>query len=305
MSIRHLPYFVVVAEEQNLRRAAERLGLTISALSRRMQDLEHELGVELFIRHRTGITLTAAGEAYRDDVHRIMDRLTEAGTRVGRITRGEVGNLRVGFNAIAFRQRFLGEALQLFSARSPDVHLELKPAISSAQLEALRDDLLDVGLLSGPVDDDAFESLHFQDFPMLLTFNDSHRLMQSKTVALADLIDEKTIWFTRASSPVLYDRMMGEFRAAGVAPRIIFETISAATICDLISFGAGVGFVSGSFERGLPAGLQQRRVSDFDVSLSFCMVWKKARTDTLLRRFIDTVVAVRAAQSGAGANGPA
>lgn len=295
MSIRHLPYFLVVAEEANLRRAAERLGLTTSALSRRMQDLEQELGgIELFRRTRSGIVLTRAGEAYRVDVERALHQLDQAGMRAGSIDRGEVGTLRLGFNAIAFRQRFLGAALQRYTSDAPGVHLELQPAISHRQLEMLHAGTLDVGLLSERSEDDGFESLHLQEFPMLLTLADTHRLAGRSDLRLADLAGEKLIWITRASSPAIYDQMIGEFRAAGVTPRITYETYSAATMSDLIGIGAGIGFMSRSFERGLPAGLRQQAVPDFRVRLPLYMTWRRNRQDALLRRFIDTVQAVRA-----------
>ena len=299
MTIRHLPFFLVVAEELNLRRAAERLRLTTSALSRRMQDLEQEMGgIELFVRHRTGISLTPAGEAYREDVHKALGQLDQAGARAVRVARGEAGNLRLGFNAIAFRQKFLGEAIQRFSSLSSDVHLELKPTISRYQLEALRKDQLDIGLLAGPIDDDDFEVVNLGICPMLLTFAESHRFAQMKEISLVDLRNEKTIWFERAASPQLYERMMAEFRKAKVVPQVILETFSAATILDLIAIGAGVGFTTGSFERGLPLGLIQRALPDFNVELPFHMVWKRGRNDALLKRFVDIVTEIRSKQHG-------
>jgi DNA-binding transcriptional LysR family regulator len=86
---------------------------------------------------------------------------------------------------------------------------------------------------------------------------------------------------------------MDEFRKANVVPQVMFETVSAATMCDLIAIGAGVGFMTDSFERGLPAGLQQRPVQDFDIELPFCMVWRRDRNDALLKRLVDTVLAIR------------
>jgi DNA-binding transcriptional LysR family regulator len=294
MTIRHLPFFLVVAEEQNLRRAAQRLCLTTSALSRRMQDLEQELGgIELFVRHRTGITLTPAGETYRDEVSKALEMLNEARARATRVAVGEAGHLRLGFNAMAFRQKFLGEAIQHFSTLSADIHLELKPFTSRLQLEALRKDQLDIGLLAGPIDDETFEVAPLGSCAMVLTLAEHHRLATLETVRLADLKNEKSIWFSRSASPELYDRMMDKFRKANVIPQVIFETVSAATMCDLIAIGAGVGFMTNSFERGLPAGLRQRVVEDFDIELPFCMIWKRDRKDALLQRLVDTVLSIR------------
>jgi DNA-binding transcriptional LysR family regulator len=300
MPIRHLPFFLVVAEERNLRRAAERLCITSSALSRRMHDLEQQIGgVELFVRHHTGITLTPAGEAYREDVQKALDQLGAARARATRVARGEAGILRLGFNVIAFRQRFLGDVIQRFSALSPDVHLELKPDISRQQLDALRDDELDVGLLAGPINDDTLEVVQLGCWPMLLTFADSHRFAKMTSLSLADLRDEKIILFSRAAAPRLHDRIMDEFRKANVVPQVILETVSSATICDLIAIGAGVGFVTasfqqglptGSFQRGLPAGLHQRALPDFNIELPFHMAWKRSRTDALITRFVDMVL---------------
>jgi DNA-binding transcriptional LysR family regulator len=288
-AIRHLPYFVVVAQEQSMARAAVRLGLSGSALTRRMQDLEHELGgVQLFERRRTGVTLTSAGRAYLKDVTASLDYLDQAGKRAGCATRGEIGTLRIGFNAIASRQDFLHDAFRRFNGRYPDIKLELVPMVSDLQIARLRAGGLDAAFLSFPFADQGFGFRDLGDYPMLLTLPGEHPLSQSDDLSLVDLRNENFVGITRASSPSTYDLIMAEFHRAGYSPNMVCETHCDATICNLVATGIGVGFLTKSFPRGLPAGMRQIHLPDFSVSMALSFVWRNSG-DPLIRRFVELV----------------
>src|SRR5579864_4494740 len=148
MELRHLRYFVVVGEEQHYGRAASRLRVAQPALSRQIQDLEEEVGFKLFERLPRGVKLSAAGKLFLEDARRILQEVSEAAVRAGRVARGLSGTLRVGFTENASWRGVVPESFRRFRELQPDAELELQPSASLEQLEAVRSDRLDAGFVN-------------------------------------------------------------------------------------------------------------------------------------------------------------
>src|ERR1700741_4445718 len=138
MELRHLRYFVAIGEEENYRRAAQRLNVAQTALSTQIQDLEAELGFKLFDRLPRGVKLSAAGKLFLADARRILRDVNEAASRAARVARGQSGTLRVGFTENASWRGVVPESLRRFRKRQPDAELQLTPATSLEQIEAIR-----------------------------------------------------------------------------------------------------------------------------------------------------------------------
>src|SRR5246500_3505385 len=143
MELRHLRYFVAIGEEENYRRAAKRLNVAQTALSTQIQDLEAELGFKLFDRMPRGVKLSAAGKLFLEDARRILQTVGEATARAARVARGQSGTLRVGFAENASWHGIVPDSFRRFRAQQPDAELQLRPAASSEQLEAIRSGRLD------------------------------------------------------------------------------------------------------------------------------------------------------------------
>lgn len=278
MLIRHLPYFVIAAEEQNLAKAAERLNMSASALTRRIQNLEHELGgVQLFDRRQSGISLTAAGRAFLEDIEAPLDQLERAAKRAERLTRGDADALRLGYNPISLRQEFLRDALASFRESYPDIQLELVPMVSQHQADALRSGELDAGILSVPIGDEGFGVESIEDFPMLLTLHSSHPKAEKAALSLADLEGEKFVGITRKWFPGVYDSIASQFETAGIEQQVVCETHCDATMSRLIGLGVGVGFVTPAESGPNTEALAQRVVEDFSASLPLMLIWRERR----------------------------
>src|SRR5260370_26087518 len=138
MELRHLRYFVAIGEEQHYGRAARRLRVAQPALSRQIQDLEQELGFKLFERLPRGVKLSAAGKLFLEDSRRILQEVSEAAVRAGRVARGLSGTLRVGFTENASWRGVVPDSFRRFREQQPDAELQLQPAASLEQLEAIR-----------------------------------------------------------------------------------------------------------------------------------------------------------------------
>src|ERR1700681_3496100 len=209
MELRHLRYFVSVGEEQHYGRAARRLHVAQPALSRQIQDLEKEIGFELFERLPRGVKLSAAGKLFLEDVRRLLHEVNEAVVRAGRVASGRSGTLRVGFTENASWRGVVPDSFRRFRELQPDAELELQPAGSLEQLEAIRSGRLDAGFVFNmPKTDPELELLPVAVQHIELAALKGHPLTKLKKLRLRDLADATFVWFPRRESPVLYDSLM-------------------------------------------------------------------------------------------------
>src|ERR1700741_5504384 len=147
MELRHLRYFVAIGEEENYRRAAQRLHVAQTALSTQIQDLEAELGFKLFDRLPRGVRLSAPGKLFLEDARRILQAVSEAAARAARVARGQTGTLRIGFTENASWHGVVPDSLRRFRERQPDAKLQLHPAGNVDQVENIRAGGVDAGFV--------------------------------------------------------------------------------------------------------------------------------------------------------------
>jgi DNA-binding transcriptional LysR family regulator len=291
MELRHLRYFVAIAEEENYRRAAQRLHVAQTALSTQMQDLEAELGFKLFDRLPRGVKLSVAGRLFLEDARRILQQVSDAAARAARVARGQSGTLRVGFTENASWRGIVPESLRLFRERQPDAELQLTPATSLEQLEAIRSRRLDAGFVFNmPKGDAELDYLPAAMQHVELAVPKGHALAKVKKLRLRDLVDASFVWFPRRESPPFYDRLMHKcFRGGLKSPRIVQEGLNEATILSLVSHGMGVGWVNGTARWRCPESVVIVSVDDLDMPLPLALVWRKDNTSPLLNRFVEDV----------------
>jgi DNA-binding transcriptional LysR family regulator len=291
MELRHLRYFVAVGEDQHYGRASRRLGVAQPALSRQIQDLEREIGFKLFDRMPRGVKLSAAGELFLKDARRILQDVGDATTRAARLARGQSGTLRVGFAENVSWQGVVPESFRRFREHQSGADLQLQPAASLEQLEAIRSGRLDAGFVNFmPKADADLDQLAVGRQQVELALPKRHPLTRLKKLRLRDLTDAPFIWFPRRASPAFYDRLMHECYRGGLkSPRIIQEGLNEATILSLVSTGLGVGWVLGSARWRCPQTVAVLPVVDLNMPVSLALAWRRDNTSPLLARFIDEV----------------
>src|ERR1700693_2876415 len=247
MELRHLRYFVAVGEEQHYGHAAQRLRVAQPALSRQIQDLEEELGFKLFDRLPRGVKINPAGKLFLDDARRILQEVSEAAARAARVARGQSGTLRVGFTENASWRGAVPESIRRFREKQSDVELQLTPATSLEQIEALRSGRLDAGFVfNTPKTDAELDHIPVAVQDVELAGPKGHPLIKMKKLKLRDLADASFVWFPRREAPAFYDRLMHEcFRGGLKSPRIVQEGLNEATILSLVSHGVGGGWGDG------------------------------------------------------------
>jgi DNA-binding transcriptional LysR family regulator len=249
VDLRHLRYFVAVAEELSFTRAARRLGMAQPPLSQQIRRLEQAVGSPLFTR-APRVALTEAGTVFLEAARRTLAQIALGIDSAGRVGRGVAGRLTVGFaSSVVFTS--LPHAFRAFAARYPEVEFQLREMHSGAQLEALRAGTIDVALLrESPSDGDLdMETVVRESFIAVLPAR--HRLAARGRVAPRQLAQEPFILFPREIAPTLYDQIAAICRAGDFSPRVAHEALEWYTVTGLVGAGLGVSIA--------PAGLARLR----------------------------------------------
>jgi DNA-binding transcriptional LysR family regulator len=291
MELRHLRYFVAVAEEEHYGRAAGRLHLAQPALSRQIQDLEAEIGFKLFDRLSRGVKISAAGRVFLEDARRILHEVNEATARAKRVASGQSGTLRMGLIETISWHGVVPESFRRFREQHPGAELQLHPSSSVAQIEAVRSGRLDAGFVFTIANQDReLAQVQVAVLNLVLAAPKGHPLTKSKKLHLRDLKDAAFIWFPRRESPLYYDRLMQEcFRGGLKTPHIVQEAVNEATILSLVSCRLGVAFVSSATRWRCPESVVLLPVADLNLPLPFALIWRKDNQSPLLARFVADV----------------
>lgn len=261
MELRHLRYFVAVAEARHFTRAAQMLGIGQPPLSQQIQALERELGTPLFARRPRALGLTAAGEALLEDARRILRDVERASERVRRVARGESGRLRVGMINSAPFHPLIPKIIREFRRGHPQVALSLEEGPTPQLAAAVRDDVLDVAFvrpLLGAEPGLASEIVADED--MVVALPTGHPLGKKASVSLLALSIEPFVLFPRTVGAGLHDEIVSACRAAGFSPRIVQETSQVTSIVNLVAAGLGVSIVPASMQQVHSDGVTYRPI---------------------------------------------
>jgi DNA-binding transcriptional LysR family regulator len=299
MELRHLRYFVAVAEESHFGRAARRLHIAQPPLSRQIRDLERELGTPLFERGPRGAELTPAGRAFLPEARLTLAQAERAQRTAQRASRGETGRLRVGFVDAATNSGILPDVLAFFRMHLPAIGLSLFEMDPAQQAEALRDGRIDLGILqSPPADADRWlrlESVHNE--PLVAAIPRGHRLATRARLSLADFAEEAFVLFPRHIAPMLHDDIMARCRAARFAPRVVQEAGGWHTVASLVSAGVGVAFVPRSLAQSRHRGVVYRPVRDLRTNSGLWAIWKRGESSPVRDRLVTVLKTVARARS--------
>ncbi|MGN3961699.1 LysR family transcriptional regulator [Burkholderia gladioli] len=250
MELRHLRYFLAIAEESNVTRAAERLGIGQPPLSQQIRNLERELGVELFRRTAHGVVLTSAGQAFRVEAARVLDDAARARRAAQQAGNGETGILRLGFTASAVFNPVVPALIQRFKAAYPGVDVSLDEANTPELVRRLAHERLDaVFVRPGPSSFEGLALRPFSDEPMKLVVPASHRFAQRRRVALAELADEAFVLVPGPAGATLYAEILDACRRAGFLPRLAQEAPQISSVINLVAAGLGLSIVPAAFEQ--------------------------------------------------------
>lgn len=290
MELRHLRYFIAVAEELHFGRAAQRLRITQPPLSFQIQSLERELGVQLFLRGRR-VQLTEAGRALLGKAREAIEAADAAARAAQQASLMINGRLRVGYPATGVFE-LPPLALRTFQERFPSVGVDTVVATTGAHLEALRAKQLDVAFVRlGVLDRETMQFRALQPEPLLLAVPEGHALAQLAVVPVERLAGEPIILFPHALEPLLYRYLVSEVLGRSrVAPSVVLEATTLESACSAVAARLGVAFVGEPLTRifAIP-GVAYRSFAPPAPMSKLGVAWRRDTTSNAVRWFLEVL----------------
>ena len=275
MELRHLRYFVAVAEAEHFGRAAEQLHVSPSPLSRQIAQLEEEIGAELFVPSGRGVKLSPTGRNFLEGAHAILARVTLAVDDARATAQGRIGTVIIGFDCTLAYALLMPRIVQAFRARHPRVEVRLLPLPSEEQVAALRDGKISVGYGYHSPEDSPhvrFRTLFRERFGVVMS--KGHRLAARRTLRVADLKQERFVWPPREACPRLYDELIAAFRAHHLTLTVAHKEANGEVLLMLVASGEGLCAFPESAAPNIPPGAVFKRVRDLDVVILGRSAWR-------------------------------
>ncbi|MCJ0761694.1 LysR substrate-binding domain-containing protein [Variovorax terrae] len=288
MELRHLRYFVAVAEELNFTRAAERLYIAQPPLSTQIRGLEEELGVQLLERDKRRVYLTQAGRHFLDRARAILASVQSAKDEVKSAASGEVGKLSIGFTASSMLTRALPLAIRNYQEAFPSVELKMMEMPSLHQLDAIHQRSLDLGVLRKPnVGVPTGVTIEeWYSAPLVAAMPQQYVLTQGKGIYIRELKEVPLIVYPRDAGIGLYWKVLDLCAKSGFRPSIMQEARDASTIIGLVASGFGVAIVPHDTQCIQLEGVLYSRILDKDAVSSLYLGHRDADANPHLESFL-------------------
>jgi len=293
MELRHLRYFVAVAEHGHVTRAAESLGIQQPPLSQQIKALEEELGVLLLRRKPRGVELTDAGSAFLERARVILAEVERAFASTRRTARGEQGRVVIGFTSSAPFHPFVPRVIRMFREASPHVSLVLEESGSSELVHALHSEMIDAAFIRSPVADvvDLLVQPLLEE-PMIVALPTGHALASelARPLELSELANQTFILYKRPGAPGLYDSIITACRGAGFSPLVGQEAPRIISTLNLVAAGLGVSVVPESLRRLQMDGVVFRELAaNAKLTAPLILACRRGENSAAVQRFIDLV----------------
>lgn len=302
LDLRRLGYFVAVAEEGSFQGAAKTLHIAQSALSRRVHELEDEVGSPLFLRLPRGAQLLPAGEILLEHARLILGNVADAKAHLARYLMGRSGTIRIGMTGLAGQLRFIGDAFAAFGKVAADVEVVVKIVTSRGEvLNLLRSGQIDVALVQGNVSEQGLVSQRIRSFDGLVAMPVGHPLSSGAEVDVKQFAEYPILSFSRELDSVAFDRIVSACVAVGIRPQIVQQIPLEPVRLALVAAGMGISVVSSSIhERPYPAGLYFRPLVGIDFDAGLDLAWRNASDGPALQLLATSLIdAAHAAECAA------
>ena len=289
MELRHLRYFIAVAEELHFGRAAQVLGISQPPLSQQIQALEQEVGARLFERTNRRVELSEAGRLFLHEARLVLAQVDKAADVARRAQLGELGELKIGFTSSAPFNSSIPQAIFAFRQAFPAVHLNLQEMSSTQVAESLVDESIQVGLMRPLPLPDSLSMVELMREPLVAVLNADHPLVHSseRGLHLAQLAEEPFVFFPRSYGSGLYAQLLNLARDAGVSPHFAQEAGEAMTIIGLVAAGLGVSVLPASYQRIRIDGVVYRTLLDQEAVTAVWLVQRKGVQTPMAQAFVE------------------
>lgn len=286
MDIRKMRYFIMVAEELNFSRAAERLRMAQPPLSQEIRRLEEELGVQLFHRTKRMVELTDAGKVFLEGSQQTLFQLERTIKETQLAAEGKIGNLIIGF---VDSTEIVIEVLNKFRERFPKIHLVLREMTTEQQLKALYEKQIQIGFIRSKQNNGILSSEVCSEESLRLVLHQDHPFASLPEIPLQLLIDEPFILFPRQMGPNFYDLIISYFWEHGVSLNVVQEAIQMQTIVNLVATGMGVSVVPSSVESYKRPGVIYKKIQETTPKVNLYVGWREDEKSAVVDHFLTVV----------------
>jgi DNA-binding transcriptional LysR family regulator len=289
MELRHLRYFLAVAEELNFTRAAKRLNIAQPPLTQQIKALEAEMGVTLFDRTGYRVELTDAGHSFVPQVARILADVRNAVVIAKRAAVGEVGHVRVGFTESASFNPLVTATFRNFQVSYPEVELSLEESPSTVLATALREGRIDAAFVRPPLRTGEGIALHLIDEEeMVVAIPSNHPLAQRPDLDIRDLAEETFVLYPRTERPGLADTVIAACEKAGFAPKVKQYTPQLSSTINLVAASLGISIVPRSMRGLQPEAVTYKRLRDPKLTALLGVAHRTGEVSAPVLRFVET-----------------
>jgi DNA-binding transcriptional LysR family regulator len=291
MELRHLRYFIAVAEELHFTRAAERLHIGQPPLSHAIQMLEADIGAQLLERSKRWVRLTEAGRLFLDDARRILALAEQAAETARRAGRGEAGELRIGFTYSTPLTPLFAEVINRYRQDFPLVTLTLHEMATLRQLEAIGQRTLDLGFVRPPevTVPAGIRLTALREEPLMVVLPTGHRLAAKPALAIRELEELPFVMYPPGGGTGIYPQIFRLCRAAGFVPRVGQTAGEASTIIGLVAAGSGISLLPSSFDRIRMDGVCYRPLTDPEATTMLLLAQRAGEQSPLVDAFVALV----------------
>lgn len=288
MEHRQLRYFVAIAEELSFSRAASKVGVSQPPLSRQIANLEAELGTRLLDRDKHGVRLTESGKVFHAEAIKTLAAIERTIHMTQRAARGQTGSLSLGFGGSA-AYTFAPSLLRNFRQLYPGVELSLHNLPMTGQLNALREQTIDIGFLMLPVQDADIQSISVLRDPFVAAVPSGHPLAKMPKVGLKALEPYPVVTFPRTGGLGFYAHVLAICKKANFVPTIAQEVAPMESVIGLVAAGVGIAIVPSVARRLRIAGVEYRPIRERYAFMEFAIAWRKDNVSPVVNAFIELV----------------
>jgi DNA-binding transcriptional LysR family regulator len=287
MELRHLRYFVAVAEQLHFRHAAELLHVAQPALSHQIRQLEEEIGVTLFERARHKVLLTPAGKAFYENAQSILKKTNEAVAEARKAENGDAGKIRIGFVSTA-AITILPDAIKQLQREIPSAEIEMMELAAGEQIDGLYREHLDIGFLHTKLTEHVLETMVIARERLILAVPETCKEARGRRIDLKNLTSWMAIMPVQHASTGsgFYEHVQMAYQMAGVMPEKIHYTRLLMTGLLLVGAGLGVSIVPESFKSIHVKGVVYKELLLEPPMCELVAAWRRDNTSPLLRRFL-------------------
>lgn len=281
--LRHVRYVLAVAEQQSFRRAARSLSVEPSTISRRIRDLEDDIGAALFIRGPGGATLTVAGERFIERARKALNHLTQATIDVGSVAQGETGIVRLGLMS-SMSSGFIDKLLKTYIADHAGVQMLYVEGEAADHIQAVQQCRMDVAFLIGMPTAEGCDIAHLWDERIYVAMSEQHELAGKSEVNWSDLRDQVFVVSEAQSGPEIHDYLVKNLARPGYRPSVGQHAVYRDTLMQIVAGGNSLTLTSEATIATQFPGVVYRLLAG--EILPFCAVWSPRNDNPAFRRFL-------------------